>query len=228
MWSSRVRTASAAALGVALLGATSCASNGNRTNPAVDRTNNIPATTTAVHRPSPPTDPATTSSARSTNTTTDASLIEPYSFASDQVAPPLPLPTEAPDTAVFKLLSYHDWLYSHNPDVALMANAYIERSSYWEPVFNDLTSLAKNQRRLYDVGTVYRITKREIIARNHRLFIANPIIESRLVNRDGSSYEIWHKPEGSTFVATIVLYNGEWKIADLGPYGNRPVLKERA
>jgi hypothetical protein len=152
---------------------------------------------------------------------------ERYSFDPEQIAPPLPLATENPKTALLKLTTYQDWLYSHNPDPELVNNLYVPNNPSWDDVRHDLKWLRDTKRRMFDVDGAYAIERNEPVGSSPRFFVKNPISEARIVNEDGTTYEVWRTPKGTYFAAFMAQQKGGWQLVDITSIGNRPLNKER-
>ena len=230
MLSVRTRTATTGWIVIACAAATACSSNARASQPPTDRSTAFATTSTTTRQRVNPTPTIATPKAPNAPQPTTADAATPderYSFSPNQPAPPLPLATEDPKTALLKLMRYQDWLYSHNPDPELVNNLYVANNPSWDDVRRDLTWLRDNDRRRFDVDGAYVIEKNEPVGSAPRFFVKNSISEARIVNHNGTTFEIWRTPKGGYFAAFMAQQKRNWQLVDITSIGDHPLNKER-
>ncbi len=161
----------------------------------------------------PPPAPRTTVALPTTTTTTTIPL---YSF-DDSVPPPKLVDTGTNYKKILQsLLDYGNWLASHRPDAALIANVAAPASSLEGAFRHDLTILRNTKQRLFEV----RDGKNEIVltARQRSVFTARVrehIVTHRVI--DGSGHvtsERRPKSRTTTYRYVVVRTVAGWRLAE--------------
>lgn len=150
-----------------------------------------------------------------------------YSFAKNLPEPPMPLSSDSARTALFKLITYNDWLYSYNPDPKLVDKIFFPYNKSLLDARHDVTWLHDTNRRMAYEASRYTIEKSETGPGGPQFIIRNSILHSRITNADGAVYELWTSPKGSYFTVLLAKANGQWQIGAILEPAGYPIIKTK-
>jgi hypothetical protein len=161
-----------------------------------------------AEKPKPP-------AAEATTTTTTAPP-PPYSF--DGSVPPPPLVNTGTDyEAIFRSLSsYATWLLAHNPDPALLGDAYVVGTPVYDRFKSDIEIAESNDLRLVDVDDHVEVTVVDELPQLVSMRVREELDKVQAIDRAGTVVDESDYSEPLDWLATITADSqGRWRIASV-------------